>query len=116
MIFVESILSVADNSGAKQVQCIRVIGGGKVACVGSIIVVAIKKSLPKSKVKKGSVYRAVVVRVRKEYVREDGSYISFRDNAAVIIDKQHEIIGTRIPGIVARELKGKGFLKIISLA
>lgn len=116
MIFVESILFVADNSGAKKVQCIGIMGGSKVANIGSIISVAVKNSIPKAKVKAGSVYKAVIVRVKKSYLRSDGSYASFRDNAVVILNKQYDVIGTRILGIIARELKAKGFLKVVSLA
>ena len=113
MIQTESNLSVADNSGAKRVQCIKVLGGSKrrYAAVGDVIVVSIKEAAPRGKVKKGDVHRAVVVRTRK-----DGSAIRFDSNAAVLINKQEEPIGTRIFGPVTRELRGKKFMKIISLA
>lgn len=118
MIQVHTKLNVADNSGAKKVQCIRVLGGTRrrYARVGDIIVVAVKEALPNSKVKKGDVKRAVVVRTIKETRRPDGSYIRFSDNSAVLINPQGEPIGTRIFGPVARELRAKKFMKIISLA
>ncbi|MAC42055.1 MAG: 50S ribosomal protein L14 [Pelagibacterales bacterium] len=118
MIQTESNLSVADNSGAKRVQCIKVLGGSKrrYAAVGDVIVVSIKEAAPRAKVKKGDVHRAVVVRTRKEIRRVDGSAIRFDSNAAVLINKQEEPIGTRIFGPVTRELRGKKFMKIISLA
>ena len=121
MIQTESRLSVADNSGAKSVLCFKVLGGSKrrYARVGDIIVVTIKAALPKSKVKKGAVMKAVVVRTKKEIARVDGSYIRFDDNAAVLLNNNGEPVGTRIFGPVARELRtaGKdGFMKIISLA
>ncbi len=118
MIQVQSKLNVADNSGAKQLQCIRVLGGTRrrYARVGDIIVVAVKEALPNSKVKKGDVKRAVVVRTIKETRRPDGSYIRFSDNSAVLINPQGEPIGTRIFGPVARELRARRFMKIISLA
>ena len=118
MIQTESNLSVADNSGAKRVQCIKVLGGSKrrYASVGDVIVVSIKEAAPRGKVKKGDVHRAVVVRTRKEIRRVDGSAIRFDSNAAVLINKQEEPIGTRIFGPVTRELRGKKFIKIISLA
>lgn len=118
MIQSESRLSVADNSGAKKVLCIRVLGGtGKrYATVGDIIVVTVKEAVPNSKVKKGQVHRAVVVRTKKEYRRRDGSYIRFEENAAVLINNQKEPIGTRIFGPVARELRSKNFMKLVSLA
>jgi large subunit ribosomal protein L14 len=118
MIQVQTKLNVADNSGAKQLQCIRVLGGTRrrYARVGDIIVVAVKEALPNSKVKKGDVKRAVVVRTIKETRRPDGSYIRFSDNSAVLINPQGEPIGTRIFGPVARELRAKKFMKIISLA
>ena len=118
MIQTESNLSVADNSGAKRVQCIKVLGGSKrrYAAVGDVIVVSIKEAAPRGKVKKGDVHRAVVVRTRKEIRRIDGSAIRFDSNAAVLINKQEEPIGTRIFGPVTRELRGKKFMKIISLA
>jgi len=118
MIQTETRLSVADNSGAKLVACIKVLGGSKrrYASVGDIIVVAVKDAMPNSKVKKGDVLRAVVVRTAKEIRRPDGSYIKFDDNSAVLINQQKEPIGTRIFGPVARELRAKNFMKIISLA
>ncbi len=118
MIQVETQLTVADNSGAKRVSCIRVLGGTKrrYARVGDIIVVAVKEALPHSKVKKGDVMRAVVVRTVKETRRADGSYIKFDDNSAVLINQAGDPIGTRIFGPVARELRARRFMKIISLA
>jgi large subunit ribosomal protein L14 len=118
MIQVESRLEVADNSGAKQVQCIKVLGGSKrrYARIGDIIVVSIKDALPRGKVKKGEVARAVVVRTSKELQRKDGTAIRFDKNAAVLIDKKNDPIGTRIFGPVARELRARRFMKIISLA
>jgi large subunit ribosomal protein L14 len=111
-------MTVADNSGAKKVACIRVLGGTRkrYARVGDIIIVAVKEALPHSKVKKGDVMRAVVVRTVKETRRADGSYIRFDDNSAVLINPQGDPIGTRIFGPVARELRAKRFMKIISLA
>jgi large subunit ribosomal protein L14 len=118
MIQVHTQLTVADNSGAKRVFCIRVLGGTRrrYARVGDIIVVSVKEALPHSKVKKGDVVRAVVVRTVKETPRGDGSYIKFDDNSAVLINPQGDPIGTRIFGPVARELRAKRFMKIISLA
>ncbi|MGC4066242.1 MAG: 50S ribosomal protein L14 [Polyangiaceae bacterium] len=118
MIQMESILDVADNSGAKVIQCIKVLGGSKrrYAGLGDVIVVAIRDALPGSKVKKGDRAKAVVVRTRHEYRRPDGSYIKFDGNSAVLINAQQDPIGTRIFGPVARELRGRGFMKIISLA
>ncbi len=118
MIQTQTILNVADNSGAKSVGCIRVLGGTRrrYARVGDIIIVSVKEAMPNSKVKKGSVMRAVVVRTAKELSRSDGSYIRFDDNSAVLINPQGEPIGTRIFGPVARELRAKRFMKIISLA
>jgi large subunit ribosomal protein L14 len=118
MIQMESILDVADNSGAKVIQCIKVLGGSKrrYAGLGDVIVVAIRDALPGSKVKKGDRAKAVVVRTRHEYRRADGSYIKFDGNSAVLINAQQDPIGTRIFGPVARELRGRGFMKIISLA
>jgi large subunit ribosomal protein L14 len=118
MIQVHTQLTVADNSGAKRVSCIRVLGGTRrrYARVGDIIVVAVKEALPHAKVKKGDVMRAVVVRTQKETRRGDGSYIKFDDNSAVLINPQGDPIGTRIFGPVARELRAKRFMKIISLA
>jgi len=111
-------LTVADNSGAKSVMCIRVLGGSKkrYASVGDIVVVSVKNAMPGGTVKKGEVSRAVIVRTAKEIRREDGSYIRFDENAAVLIDNQDEPRGTRIFGPVARELREKEFMKIVSLA
>ncbi len=118
MIQVLSTLNVADNSGAKSVMCIKVLGGSRrrYARIGDIIVVSIKEAIPTSKIIKGTVAKAVVVRTRKELGREDGSYIRFDDNAAVIINDQNEPVGTRIFGPVARELRAKKYPKIVSLA
>jgi large subunit ribosomal protein L14 len=118
MIQVETFLNVADNSGAKTVQCIKVLGGSKrkYASIGDIIVVAVKDALPTSTIKKGSVEKAVVVRTHKEYRRPDGTYIRFDDNACVIIDGSMNPKGKRIFGPVARELREKDFMKIVSLA
>jgi large subunit ribosomal protein L14 len=109
---------VADNSGAKLLLCIKVLGGSRrrYASVGDVVVVTVKEAMPNSKVKKGEVMRAVVVRTAKEIRRADGSYIKFDDNSAVLINQQNEPIGTRIFGPVARELRAKRFMKIISLA
>ena len=118
MVQVSTVLNVADNSGARKVQCIKVLGGSKrrYASIGDIIVVSIKEAIPNSKVKKGSVMKAVVVRTAKEVGRPDGTYIRFDHNSAVLIDDQREPVGTRIFGPVARELRAKKFMKIISLA
>ncbi|MDD3668748.1 MAG: 50S ribosomal protein L14 [Alphaproteobacteria bacterium] len=118
MIQVESNLEVADNSGARKVQCIKVLGGSKrkVAGVGDVIVVAVKKAIPRGKVKQGEVQRALIVRTRREIRRADGSAIRFDTNAAVLVNKDGEPIGTRIFGPVTRELRTKGFVKILSLA
>jgi large subunit ribosomal protein L14 len=118
MIQQESILQVADNSGARRVACIRVLGGTRrrYASIGDVIVVSVKDAIPNSRVKKGEVRKAVVVRTRRHVVRSDGSYIRFDDNAAVLIDNQREPVGTRIFGPVARELRAKRFMKIVSLA
>ncbi len=118
MIQMQSVLDVADNSGAKKLMCIKVLGGSKrkYASVGDIIVVSVKEALPNGKVKKGSVARAVVVRTSKELRRDDGSYIRFDTNSAVLVSKDGEPIGTRIFGPVARELRAKQFMKIVSLA
>jgi large subunit ribosomal protein L14 len=118
MIQTQSVLRIADNSGAKVVQCIKVLGGSRrrYAALGDVIVVSIKEALPNSKVKKGDVAKAVVVRTKREYRRADGSYIKFDDNSAVLINAQLEPVGTRIFGPVARELRGRRFMKIISLA
>jgi len=118
MIQTETILEVADNSGARKVTCIKVLGGSKrrYARVGDVIVVAIQDAMSGGKVKKGDVAKAVVVRTAKEFRRADGSSIRFDDNAAVLLTKQGEPIGTRIFGPVTRELRAKGYMKIISLA
>ena len=118
MIQMQTRLEVADNSGAKEVQCIKVLGGSHrvIASVGDIIVVSIKSAIPKGKVKKGEVCRAVIVRVAKEIRRKDGSYIKFDNNAVVLLNKQNETIGTRVFGPVCRELRAKNFSKILSLA
>ena len=118
MIQMQSNLDVADNSGARRVQCIKVLGGSKrkYASIGDIIVVSVKEAIPNGKVKKGEVMKAVVVRTAKELGRPDGTYIRFDNNSAVLIDNQKEPIGTRIFGPVARELRAKKFMKIISLA
>ena len=118
MIQMQTNLEVADNSGARRVQCIKVLGGSKrkYASVGDVIVVSIKEAIPRGRVKKGEVMQAVVVRTAKEIRRPDGSSIRFDRNAAVLIDKQGEPIGTRIFGPVTRELRAKQFMKIISLA
>jgi len=118
MIQMQTILNVADNSGAKKVACIKVLGGSKrrYASLGDVIVIAVKEALPNSKVKKGDVMKAVVVRTVKEVRRADGSYLKFDDNSAVLISNQMEPVGTRIFGPVARELRAKQFMKIISLA
>jgi len=118
MIQEETNLIVADNSGAKKVRCIRVLGGSgrKYASVGDTIVVSVKTALPNGAVKKGEVSRAVIVRTKKEVRRKDGSYIRFDENAAVLINQQNEPRGTRIFGPVARELRDKEFMKIVSLA
>ena len=118
MIQMQSHLFVADNSGAKKIQCIKVLGGSKrrSASIGDIIVVSIKDAIPRAKVKKGDVYKAVIVRTSKDFKRADGSAIRFDKNAAVLLDKQEEPIATRIFGPVTRELRSKKFMKIISLA
>ncbi len=118
MIQTESRLKVADNSGAKELLCIKVLGGSKrrYATIGDVIVVSVKEAMPNSKVKKGDVMRAVVVRTTKEIRRPDGSYIKFDDNSAVLITQQNEPVGTRIFGPVARELRARNFMKIVSLA
>lgn len=118
MIQMRTVLEVADNSGARRVQCIKVLGGTRrrYASIGDVIVVSIKEAIPNAKVKKGEVMKAVVVRTAKELGRPDGSYIRFDNNSAVLIDNQGEPIGTRIFGPVARELRAKKFMKIISLA
>ena len=118
MIQMTSVLDVADNSGAKKVYCIKVLGGTRrrYATIGDVIIVSIREAIPGAKVKKGEVARAVIVRVRRELARPDGSYIRFDGNSAVLINKENEPIGTRIFGPVARELRAKRFMKIISLA
>jgi large subunit ribosomal protein L14 len=118
MIQLKSILTVADNSGATKLICVKVLGGSRrrYATIGDVIVVAIKEAQPHSKIIKGSVHKAVIVRTKRRVAREDGSYIRFDDNSAVLIDQALEPVGTRIFGPVARELRGKKFMKIISLA
>ena len=118
MVQTTTTLDVADNSGAKKLMCIRVLGGTKrkYASLGDVIVVSIKEAIPNAKVKKGDVAKAVIVRTRKEVSRQDGSYIRFDVNSAVLVDKDNEPIGTRIFGPVARELRARKFAKIISLA
>jgi large subunit ribosomal protein L14 len=118
MIQMRSNLEVADNSGARRVQCIKVLGGSrrKFASIGDIIVVSIKEAIPRGRVKKGDVHKAVIVRTSKEIRRVDGSTVRFDRNAAVLISKEGEPIGTRIFGPVTRELRNKGYMKIISLA
>ncbi len=118
MIQMQTMLSIADNSGAKKVMCIKVLGGSKrkYASVGDVVVVTVKEAIPNGKVKKGDILRAIIVRTAKEIGRPDGTYIRFDDNSAVLVDKQDEPIGTRIFGPVARELRGKRFMKIVSLA
>ncbi|MDD9901695.1 MAG: 50S ribosomal protein L14 [Alphaproteobacteria bacterium] len=118
MIQVETNLDVADNSGARRVQCIKVLGGSKrrFAGIGDIVVVSIKDAIPRGRVKKGTVHKAVIVRTAKELKRDDGTVIRFDRNAAVLINQAGEPIGTRIFGPVTRELRGKNFMKIISLA
>jgi len=114
----ESVLEAADNSGAKRLRCLKVLGGSKrkYATVGDVIVVSIKDAVPNGKVKKGQVARAVIVRTTKEVRRADGSYIRFDDNSAVLVNKENEPVGSRIFGPVARELRAKKFMKIVSLA
>ena len=118
MIQVQTVLDVADNSGAKVVQCIKVLGGSRrrYASIGDVIIVSIREAIAGAKVKKGEVARAVIVRTRRELARSDGSYIKFDGNSAVLINKELEPVGTRIFGPVARELRAKKFMKIISLA
>jgi large subunit ribosomal protein L14 len=118
MIQMQTTLEVADNSGAKKIRCILPLGGGvgKVARLGDVITASVKEATPESTVKKGTVVKAVIVRTRKEHRRRDGSYIRFDKNAAVLINEQGEPIGTRVFGPVARELREKKFMKIISLA
>lgn len=118
MIQMQSVLDVADNSGAKKVQCIKVLGGSrrKYASVGDIVTVSVKEAIPHAKVKKGDIMKAVIVRTAKPINRPDGTYIRFDGNSAVLINQQKEPIGTRIFGPVARELRAKKFMKIVSLA
>ena len=118
MIQVQTELFVADNTGARKIECIKVLGGSKrrYASIGDVIVVAVKESIPKGKVKKGTVQKAVIVRTKKGIVRDDGSKVKFDNNAAVLIDEKGEPLGTRIFGPVTRELRSKGQMKIISLA
>ena len=118
MIQMQSNLDVADNSGARKIQCIKVLGGSKrrFASIGDIIIVSVKDAIPRGKVKKGEVLKAIVVRTKKDFKRTDGTTIRFDKNAAVLLDKQEEIIATRIFGPVTRELRTKKFMKIISLA
>ena len=118
MIQMQTNLDVADNSGARRVQCIKVLGGSKrkTAGIGDIIVVSVKEAIPRGRVKKGDVHKAVIVRTSKDLRREDGTVIRFDRNAAVLINAQQEPIGTRIFGPVTRELRAKNFMKIISLA
>lgn len=118
MIQMESVLDVADNSGAKRVRCVKVLGGSKrkYAGIGDIIVVSVRDAAPNGKVKKGQVARAVIVRTKKEIRRRDGSYIRFDTNSAVLLNKDNEPVGTRIFGPVARELRARKFMKIVSLA
>jgi large subunit ribosomal protein L14 len=118
MIQQETVLQVADNSGARSVACIRVLGGSRrrYASIGDVIVVSVKDAIANGRVKKGEVRKAVVVRTKKQVLRSDGSYIRFDDNAAVLIDNAREPVGTRIFGPVARELRAQKFMKIISLA
>ena len=118
MIQMRTVLDVADNSGAKRVQCIKVLGGSRrrYALLGDVIVVSVKEAMAGTKVKKGEVAHAVVVRIRHQTPRADGSYIKFDENSAVLITKEREPIGTRIFGPVARELRAKKFMKIVSLA
>jgi large subunit ribosomal protein L14 len=118
MIQMQSVVDVADNSGAKKLLCIKVPGGSKrkYAGIGDIIIVSIKEAIPTAKVKKGEIHKAVLVRIKKEITRKDGTYIKFDNNAAVLLDAGGEPIGTRIFGPVARELRAKKYMKIISLA
>jgi large subunit ribosomal protein L14 len=118
MIQMTSVLDVADNSGAKKVYCIKVLGGSRrrYAGIGDVVIVSVREAIPGAKVKKGEVARAVIVRTKRELARPDGSFIKFDGNSAVLINKENEPIGTRIFGPVARELRAKRFMKIISLA
>ena len=118
MIQMQTVMQVADNSGAKKVQCIKVLGGSKrrTASVGDVVIVSVKEAIPRARVKKGEIHRAVVVRTAKDVKRADGSTIRFDKNAAVLINQKGEPIGTRIFGPVVRELRAKQFMKIVSLA
>jgi large subunit ribosomal protein L14 len=118
MIQVQTKLDVADNSGAKQVECVKVLGGSRrrYASIGDEVIVAVQEALPNSQVKQGDVHRAVVVRTRKEVPRDDGTYVRFDDNAAVLVDDEGQPVGTRIFGPVARELRSSNYMRIISLA
>ncbi|MBZ4672529.1 MAG: rplN [Deferribacteraceae bacterium] len=118
MIQIQSRLKVADNSGAKEIMCIKVLGGSKkkYGSIGDVIVASVKSTIPDSNIKKGAVVKAVIVRTKKEKRRADGTYIKFDDNAAVILNKNLEPVGTRVFGPVARDLRAKGFLKIVSMA
>ena len=118
MIQAESTLQVADNSGARKLKCIRVLGGSRrrFASVGDFVIVAVKEAIPNGRVKKGEVRRAVIVRTKRAIGRQDGSHILFDENAAVLINNEKEVVGTRIFGPVARELRGRGFMRIVSLA
>lgn len=118
MITSETVLEVADNSGAKRVKCFRVLGGFKklTGGIGDIIIVSVQDALPKTKVSKGEVHRALVIRTKKELRRKDGSTIKFDTNAAILLTKQNEPLGTRVFGPVPRELRNKGFMKVLSLA
>jgi large subunit ribosomal protein L14 len=118
MIQMKSVLDVADNSGAKRVVCIKVLGGSRrrYATLGDIIVVAVREAIPNSKIAKGTVHKAVIVRTARQVAREDGSFIKFDDNSAVLLNATMEPVGTRIFGPVARELRAKKFMKILSLA
>ena len=118
MIQMKSVLDVADNSGAKRVVCVKVLGGSRrrYATLGDVIVVAVREAIPNSKIAKGTVHKAVIVRTHRQVLREDGSYIKFDDNSAVLINATMEPVGTRIFGPVARELRAKKFMKILSLA
>ena len=118
MIQMQSVLRVADNSGARRVACVKVLGGSKrrYATVGDIIVVSVKEALPNSRVKKKQLHKAVIVRTRKQIARPDGSYLRFDDNSVVLVDNNREPIGTRIFGPVARELRARRFMRIVSLA
>ncbi len=118
MIQMQTVLQVADNSGARRVACVKVLGGSRrrYASVGDIIVVSVKEALPNSRVKKKQLHKAVIVRTRKQVARSDGSYIRFDDNSVVLVDNNREPIGTRIFGPVARELRARKFMRIVSLA